>query len=245
MRRRTTIRLGAVSLAGLLTGCVADSPGAGGNGGGGSGNDTNDTDGNESDGNDTNDTNDTNGTDGNDTDGGSQPTDHVTVSVAETDDAPDLAVRPEVEVLEATATGERPPRLRATVTNESDRTVTVGEGRAVVFEYVTSREEGGLMLLPGPADEYDPVSQGCWRLESGVAVTDEYRTRTLEAGASASSDLGVWALGEMEEGEPCVPTGEFRFESTFSVGDEEEGPASGGEQATWGFTLAVERQGGA
>ncbi|MDS0300854.1 hypothetical protein NDI76_19065 [Halogeometricum sp. S1BR25-6] len=171
---------------------------------------------------------------GNET-GGTRPegTGGPGINIASTDDAPDAPVRPSVEVIEDTATEEHPPMLRATVTNESDQAVTLGEGRAIVFAYQYDTEEH-LMLLP--ADEDYPAEAGCWRLTDGIAVTEEYRTVTLEPGESTSQDLGLYGAPTQED--VCLPVGEYRFESTFSVMDE----AGGEEQSsfTWGFGVLLE-----
>ncbi|MDS0295589.1 hypothetical protein [Halogeometricum luteum] len=171
---------------------------------------------------------------GNET-GGTRPegTGGPGVIIASTDDAPDAPVRPAIEVVAEAATEEHPPTLRATVTNESDRTVTLGEGRDIVFAYRYDTEDH-LMLLPSDGDY--PAEAGCWRLTDGIAVTEEYRTVTLEPGESTSQELGLYGAPTQED--VCLPVGEYRFESTFSVMDE----AGGEEQSsfTWGFSVLLE-----
>jgi len=85
------------------------------------------------------------------------------VSIVSSDADTDLPVRPVVELVRDTATSEQPPRLRTTLTNTSDEPVTVGEGRAVHFEYVTD-DSGALILLPGKSDREYPAEPDCWRL---------------------------------------------------------------------------------
>lgn len=174
-----------------------------------------------------------NGTD-NET-GGTRPsgTGGPGVIIASTDDAPDAPVRPAIEVTEEAATEEHPPMLRATVTNESDQAVTLGEGRAIVFAYRYDTEDH-LMLLPADGDY--PAEPGCWRLTDGISVTEEYRTVTLEPGESTSQELGLYGAPTQED--VCLPVGESRFESTFSIMDE----AGEQEQSsfTWGFSVLLE-----
>lgn len=155
------------------------------------------------------------------------------LSLAAVDDAPDLPVTPTVEVTEDVATEEHPPQLRVTITNDSDETVQVGEGRAVVFSYVTS-ESGQLTLLPTGGDY--PAEPDCWRLTEGIAITEEYRILTIEPGKSVSQLVDVYGAAG---GDGCLPVGEHRFESTYNVtrGDEMTGE---GEQARWGFSVLLE-----
>jgi hypothetical protein len=156
------------------------------------------------------------------------------VSIAATDDAPDLPVRPEIEVVTEAATDETPPQLRVTVTNEADEVVSIGESRDVVFAHVAD-ENGHLQLLP--AGEVYPAEAGCWRLTEGIAVTEEYRTTELESGESTAQLLDLYALpGE----DACLPVGNFRFTSTYSVARGPDRMATEGESAEWGFSVTLE-----
>ena len=181
------------------------------------------------------------------------------VTLASVDRRPSLPVRPTVEVVEPVATDDHPPRLRVSIENGSDGPITLGEARAVVFQYVTS-ESGELTLLP-PGEDY-PAEAGCWRLTEGVAVTEEYRTVTLDPGGSYASELDLY--GAPTEEDACLPVGEHRFETVFSVstGGDGESTASNGTtttangtagttgaleagagmpaEATWGFSLLLE-----
>jgi hypothetical protein len=121
-----------------------------------------------------------------------------------------------------------------TVTNEADETLSIGEGRDVVFAYVAD-EDGHLILLP-TGEEY-PAEPGCWRLSEGIAVTEEYRTTELGPGESTSRLLDLYALpGE----DACLPVGEFRFTSTYSVARGADRVASDGESTEWGFGVTLE-----
>ncbi|WP_089882235.1 hypothetical protein [Halogeometricum limi] len=154
------------------------------------------------------------------------------VTIVSRDGDPDAPVRPTVEVTEEAATEEHPPVLTATVTNESDRAVTIGEGRDVVFAYRSDTDDQ-LILLPTDGDY--PAEAGCWRLAEQIAVTEEYRMVTLEPGESTSQELGLYALpGE----DACLPVGEYRFESSYAVMDEPDGERQ--NSFTWGFSVLLE-----
>lgn len=144
------------------------------------------------------------------------------VTLASVAQRPELPVRPTVEVVDPVATADHPPRLRVSVENGADRRITLGEARAVVFEYVTS-ESGELITLPAGGDY--PVEPGCWRLTEGIAVTTEYRTATLAPGEAVSSDLELYGAATGEDA--CLPVGEHRFESTYSVSTVDGATANG------------------
>lgn len=158
------------------------------------------------------------------------------LSILSTDDDPDVPVRPQVEVTREEATDDNPPQLRVTVTNESDEVVHVGEGRAIVFAYVTD-DSGALQLLPAEGDY--PAEAGCWRLTEPIAITEEYRIVELDPGASTTQLVDVYGA---PDGENCLPTGEFRFETTYSVavGADREPGDDGTRDARWGFTVSRE-----
>lgn len=155
------------------------------------------------------------------------------VSIVETDDAPAGPAGHAVELVEDTATAEHPPRLRVTVTNDGDEPITLGEGRAVVFSYVTD-DGDSLVLLPS-GGEY-AAEPDCWRLTEGVAVTMEYRSLGLDPGESVSQELDLYAT---KGGDGCLPVGDFRFETTYQVAAGEKQPGDG-DTASWGFTLQLE-----
>lgn len=177
-----------------------------------------------------------NGSDsGGDGAGGTRPsgTGGPGVSIASVDDDPDLPVRPTVEVVREAATPEHPPRLRTTLANTSGDRVTVGEGRAVHFEYVTDGS-GALVLLPGESEREYPVEPDCWRLTDAIGVTEEYRTFEIESGESSSRPVDLYAT---PDGDGCLPVGEYRFETTISIVSADAEPKS---SATWGFSVVLE-----
>jgi hypothetical protein len=154
------------------------------------------------------------------------------LALVSTDERPDAPVRPEIEVTQDTATADHPPGLRATVTNEGDRTLTLGEGRDIIFAYRYDTSEQ-LQLLPTGSDY--PAEPDCWRLTEPIAVTEEYQMVTLEPGESTSRDLELYgAPGE----DACLPVGNFRFESPFSVMDEPDGEEVA--SFAWGFEVSLE-----
>lgn len=154
------------------------------------------------------------------------------ISLDSVDDDPDLPVRPGVEVVRATATSDHPPRLRTTLANTTDEPVRVGEGRAVHFEYVAD-DSRDLLLLPGDAEREYPAEPGCWRLTDGIAVSEEYRTFAVDPDDPSSRLVDLYATAG---GEGCLPTGEFRFETTIAVLSDELDPQA---SATWGFVAEL------
>jgi len=233
-RRRALLRIGGAVATGLLAGCLGgvrppairtdggSGDGGPGDGDGGSGGDDGAPD------------------PGNDTDGagGTRPrgTGGPGVSIVAVDDAPDLPVRPGVSVAREAATESHPPQLRVTLTNESDEPVSVGEGRAVVFAYVAD-DSRALILLPAGGDY--PADPGCWRLAEPIAVTEEYRIRTLDPGETVSTRVDLYATpGE----DACLPVGRFRFETTYSVAPGRDALPDGenGQRGRWGFFVTLE-----
>lgn len=219
--RRTYLSLlGALAVTGTLAGCTGAAP------------PTNDDD------TDT-DTDDGTGTplpgtdEGGSGAGGTRPegTGGPGVTIVSVDDAPDLPVRPGVELVRDTATADHPPRFRTTLTNTTDTPVQVGEGRAVHFAYVTD-EADELVLLPA-GEEY-PAEPDCWRLTDGIAVTEEYQILEVAPDEPSTRLLDLYGTPGPDS---CLPVGEYRFETTIAVVND------AGEQqqsATWGFVVSLE-----
>jgi hypothetical protein len=218
--RRTLLRIGAIGVAGLLAGCLAaGAPRADGGVPGGSDGD---------------------GPDGDDSDGaaGTRPsgTGGPGVALVDVDPVPDLPVEPAVEVVRDVATADHPPQIRVTVTNVSEESIRVGEGRAIVFQYVhdTTHE---LLLLPAEGDW--PAEPDCWRLTDGIAVTEEYRIVDLAPGESVSALVDLYGAASGEQ-DACLPVGEFRFETSYAVTTDADGVPDEGPGASWGFSLSLE-----
>lgn len=155
------------------------------------------------------------------------------VNIVSTDGDLDLPIRPAVEVLRDAATPEHPPRLRTTLTNTGDEPVSVGEGRAVHFEYVTDGT-GALVLLPGESGREYPADPDCWRLTEDIPVTEEYRTFEIESGGSRSRPVDLYATPDVDG---CLPVGEYRFETTITRVSADAEPES---SAPWGFSIVLE-----
>jgi hypothetical protein len=219
--RRTVLRAGGLLAAAALAGCLARAPIADGGGGPGPGPGPGSGPGDGDDG---------------DGSGGTRPTGTggPGLLLVAVDDDPGLPVAPAVAVTRDTATADHPPRIRVTLTNERDAPVTVGEGRAAWFQYVVD-ESGDLILLP---DGDWPAAADCWRLTDGVAVTEEYQTRTLAPGGAHAVDVDLYGLPGPDA---CLPVGEFRFETTVSAAEGEGIPdGEAGESARWGFSVTLE-----
>lgn len=152
------------------------------------------------------------------------------VSLVGLDDAPDGPLQPDVTVVEAVATEDHPPMLRTSLTNTGDEAVVVGEGRAIRFQFVAD-DSRTLTLLPAEGD-YPVVEGNCWRLEEPIATTMEYRTEELGAGETIEAEIELYALSEYDG---CLPVGEFRFETGYSIAGEESE-----EEFTWGFSVVLE-----
>lgn len=181
----------------------------------------------------------------------SEATHRVTVTGA--DGAPDLPVEPSVAVADPYATGESPPVLRVDVANPTDEPVSVGEYRAVVFQYVRSTDRT-LVWLPHSErstdgeptrmqPDHDVAGDGCWRLADDIAVTMEYGVVEIPAGGTLSAFVGLYGLPDADA---CLSTGDHYFETTYAVsplsGDETDGDTATDEssEARWGFSLSVE-----
>jgi hypothetical protein len=192
---------------------------------------------------------------GNDTDGGNvtRPTDRdrpldatARLSVTAEDPAPDLPVRPRLSVADPFATGGSPPVIRVDVENTTDRPVVVGEYRDVVFQYIHAAD-GPLVWLPhserstaGEPDRATPdlptAGDGCWRLDSDIAVTQEYGTEEIPPGGTLTAFVGLYATQDAED---CLPTGDHRFEAEYAYFPDGVG-GDGRRDAEWGFSVAVE-----
>lgn len=144
-----------------------------------------------------------------------------------------LPIEAAVEIVREAATADHPPRLRTSLTNTGENEIRLGEGRAVHFEYVADESES-LVFLPGEDGNEYPAEPDCWRLTDDVPISEEYQTFALDAGASRSRLVDLYARpGE----DACLPVGEFRFETTVSIVSEDAEPQS---SAQWGLTILLE-----
>lgn len=217
--RRSVLHMGGFALTGILAGCVAN--------------------GDEPDGNETTTTDSGLGGPGNGSNGpmsGTRPagTGGPGVMVFKTDDQPDLPLRFAVEVTNDVATDDAPPQFEVSITNTSDEELTIGEGRAIFFMYVED-DDSHLILLP--SGEAYPVEPGCWRLTDGIAVTEEFQTRTISAGDTITQQLDLY--GQFGK-DGCLPVGNFHFTTTASVLPDENKAYADAQQDEWGFTITME-----
>lgn len=192
------------------------------------------------------------GADGDDP-GGSDPSDREhpadathRVVVAGQDDAPDLPVRPSVSLADPHVTEGSPPVLRVTVENRTDEPVVVGEYRAVVFQYVYSDDDAYVFLphsdrsTEGEPDrttpDYEVDGDGCWRLDSPPAVTQEYGTVEIPPGGTLTAFVGLYATPDAAD---CTPLGDRRFETSYSYLPDGLG-GDDRRSGRWGFSITVE-----
>ena len=160
------------------------------------------------------------------------------VRLIDHDDRPDIPASPSVEILTAKPSASDPARLRVTVTNDSNAAIQVGEERAIVFAYVHSVAQPGLVLLPVDGSDYPAVRPGCWRLTDSIAIAEYYGVVDLQPGESIDRTVGVWADPEVSSN--CLPTGTYRFETTYRGGPDVETVGEPEWDAIWGFDLRVE-----
>ncbi|WP_332899021.1 hypothetical protein [Haladaptatus sp. CMSO5] len=217
--RRSLLRFSGLAATGLLAGCVS-------NGASPNTTDTTTTDGGLPG---------SNNTTGNGA-GGTRPTGTggPGLSLHSTDEQPNLPLELAVKVTHDVATDDAPPQLKVTLTNTSDEQLMVGEGRAIFFQYKTD-DDRQLMLLPA-AEEYD-AEPGCWRLNEPIAVTEEYRMRTVDPGTSISEKIDLYGA---PEGDGCLPVGNFHFTTTYNVVPTESMETAEQKSDAWGFTVTLE-----
>lgn len=164
------------------------------------------------------------------------------VSLVATDDPPDLPVRPAVTVVEPEVTPDHPATLGVAVTNTADGVVEVGEERAIVFAHVSSADRR-LVFLPRDGREGFPRAADCWRLREAVAVPEYYGIVRLERDERYRKEVDLWGAPPSDDDagpRECLPSGEYRFETTYSAAVGAENFAEA-RSASWGFTLAVGR----
>lgn len=171
------------------------------------------------------------------------PSAEVSIGERHGDDSP---IGYELDVSQAIATTETPPRLTVEATNEAAESLGVGEVRTMRFWNERSGSDHELVLLPidhgGSIGYLDgrPTGEGsCWHLDSRIVQTTAYRYETLAPGDSIASELQVWWVGPIDT---CFPTGTFEFAVDYDVwtpGDDT--PAGSGDPYRFGFTLQVER----
>ncbi|PSP39906.1 hypothetical protein BRC71_00285 [Halobacteriales archaeon QH_7_65_31] len=174
------------------------------------------------------------------------------VTLLSSGDSPDIAVEPSVTVADEFVTSDSPALLRVDVDNPTDDPVTIGEYRAVVFQYVASSDQRYTLLphsdrstdgVPERTRPTYPTADGaaCWRLTEPIAVTAEYGTVEVPAGGTLTAFVGLYPDATAET---CLPAGTYRFKTTYTTAPLEQtsdGTATDeSPSAEWGFSLDVE-----
>lgn len=159
----------------------------------------------------------------------------TTVAVKTADNVSDIPLRFSVEMLESEASTEHPPRLRIAVRNTGHESITVLSSPTFPFSSLESENtEPGLMILPLTSDDRAHI-EDCWQLDRPETEPLPTRGRMdgerIKPGQSVSGTYEVWSH---YTNETCFPTGDYRFEQTYSLSNK-------GLNFTWGFTLHVER----
>ncbi|MFC4358064.1 hypothetical protein ACFO0N_08905 [Halobium salinum] len=160
------------------------------------------------------------------------------VSVVAVDDVPnEVPVALDVRVVQPHATTEQTARLETTVTNAGD-----ADDRFPPAYYKGASSEGGLLLYstrapdgPDPDSGPDCVGTSGKSADELAWTTEGVGPVQLEPDESTTEELLV-ADDPTTVG--CVPTGRYRFETRYAVGDPEDG-----RTFDWGFTLRVEAGG--
>lgn len=166
--------------------------------------------------------------------------DRISVTVIVREDQPDISVEYDVELVDSVATNEHPARLRISITNRSDGPVVLGEERDVQFHHIESTDKS-LYLHPAEDEIWvGPVEPGCWQLTEYVAVPEYYGTVSISSGETLRADSYVYGHPELPRG-TCLPTGDYRLETTGIAGDDEEAIHDESDviEFQWGFTLRV------
>lgn len=100
--------------------------------------------------------------------------------------------------------------LRGILENTGDSTVDLEMGYNPPFSSVRCEEGGYVLVEPGTAGDVD----ACWEQDHEPARPAELSNVTLGPGERVSNRMLV--LGDMTT-QGCLPTGEFRFASSFDV----------------------------
>lgn len=144
----------------------------------------------------------------------------------------------EARVSEPEATDLHPAVLQVSLANRSEEVRSVRANDQPPLPSTESTERNPrITLVPRgrPASDPHPVpiALGCWQLAEPVGEVLARDTGRIEPGGSRTRECTVW--GAVDNDEPCLPAGTFRFEGTY------DGTETGTRPALrWGFTLAIE-----
>lgn len=154
------------------------------------------------------------------------------VAIESVDEAPEeYGFDIDATVIEEKITSDHTANIRISVENERGETRKISDGSRELFSTLTSAEPGLLLL----DREASPLRMpGCWRPVFGQSSSMELRIAEIPPEGKATIDLAVWGESGVSLDE-CVPTGAFRFDTTYHVFGVE-----GERTFDWGFELSVE-----
>lgn len=155
------------------------------------------------------------------------------VTLLSVTDTSDFPVQPSIEVTRPNTTGEHPPQFRTTLTNTTNTSVWVGEARSAHFEYMVD-ESREFISLPYDTDDRYPAEPGCWRLTDAIGASADFKTVEVPPGEPTTRLIELYGF---REGEGCLPTGTFRFETSMSLFSRRG--VDPGPSARWAFEIRV------
>lgn len=141
----------------------------------------------------------------------------------------------EASVLEPEATDLYPAVLQVSITNHTEQERYVRANNHPPLPSTKSREtDPGITLVPRgrPASDPHPVpiALGCWQLAEPIGDVLARDTGRIRPMGGRDRECTIW--GAVDNDEPCLPTGTFRFEGTYEETDS-------GTEFLWGFTLHI------
>lgn len=147
-----------------------------------------------------------------------------------------IAVTAEIE--NRTVTEDDPAVVRVTIANQSDEEKTVYSGSVPVFaDAVSTSDDGNRVILrsdtPG-IDELDRVAADCWQWDHDhVSTGAGVWNKDIDPGGSVSEEFILF--GHPTNSDPCLPSGEYKFEDSYRVrhGESEQ-------ELTWGFQIRIQ-----
>lgn len=155
----------------------------------------------------------------------------------------DAPLVPTVEVIQRDITPDQLARIRVSLANTTESSVWNSNVRIRAFDRFITQEgpNGQQLVLLDPTERYLTVSPGCWRadlddLELNFAYTDVVTDVRYRPGETRVAVFDVY--GHPENTGPCLPTGQYRIESTYRLSADEETDSIDWE-FTWGFTIAI------